>query len=216
MKNIFVKTTVIVFALIFALSVFAGCGKNTNESETQAEEESEVLGEETVVSNENGEEIKGHKVSKLPADISDEFTYLSVDKSVELKFSLSRDGKFEGTCQKTDVSETGDDYKNGTVYINGFTGEFSNFVKISDTVYSLRLKTVQYTNVKNTEEILDGTRYVYSEAFGLDGGYEFTLYTPECSMDDIPEGAKTFIKDGAETGVYILENKSGEEFFAGV
>ena len=104
----------------------------------------------------------------------------------ELK--INEDGSFYGSYQDADMGDIGDGYPNGTVYCCEFEGEFTITEKTENAIY-LRMPTLTEKPTPAEKWIEDGTLYVSSGAYGLEGGETFILYLPGNPIDMLPVGA---------------------------
>lgn len=134
-------------------------------------------------------------------DVSDRIFYFSSGAggwSTELV--INSDGTFQGQFHDTDMGDSADTYPNGTIYFCEFTGMFSNIEKIDAVTYRIRMNSLVSEQEPEKEEIMDGVRYIYSTAYGLEGGEYFYLYLPGAKLADLPEEYLRWV------GYYNLEN----------
>ena len=103
----------------------------------------------------------------------------------ELK--INEDGSFYGSYQDADMGDIGDGYPNGTVYCCEFEGKFTITEKTENAIY-LRMPTLTEKPTPAEKWIEDGTLYVSSGAYGLEGGETFILYLPGNPIDMLPVG----------------------------
>lgn len=101
--------------------------------------------------------------------------------------SLRADGLFEGDYHDSDMGDLGDEYPYGTYYICSFSGQFYDIKQINDHTYSMTLGELFSQEIAGTEWIEDGIRYMADEPYGMDGGKEFLLYTPDTPIDELSE-----------------------------
>lgn len=133
---------------------------------------------------------------------------------------IREDGSFEGHYQDADMGVSGDGYPRGTLYYCDFSGSFKGLEKVDAHTYKMRLASIAFENEPETEAIIDETLYIYSPAYGLDGGEEFYLYLPDSKMADLPEEYKTWVRfnrndpEVEELGFYGLYNVNTENGFS--
>ncbi len=160
--------------LILAITIWAvsGCMETAKDIE---------LGTE----NEEGD-IKTEEIL-LPFENEKEFYFSSGVGGWGTILILNEDGSFEGNFHDSEMGVTGDGYPNGTCYLCRFSGKFENIEKLDDYTYSLTLKEISTEHEEGAEWIEDGVLYIASYPYGLDGGNEFLLYTPDCPVEGLSE-----------------------------
>ena len=104
----------------------------------------------------------------------------------ELK--LKEDGTFSGFYRDSDMGDAGAEYPNGTVYYCEFEGNFTITERTENAIH-LRMPNLTEKPTPAEKWIEDGTLYVSSHAYGLEGGETFTLYLPSTPIDTLPEDA---------------------------
>lgn len=109
------------------------------------------------------------------------------------------DGTFDGVFLDSDMGDSAAAYPNGTVYYSEFTGSFGQPRQVNDLTWAFPLRELHYAHKPDTEEIRDGSRYLYSDAYGLAGAEELLLYLPGSPLTDLPEEYLTWV------GYYNLE-----------
>ena len=103
---------------------------------------------------------------------------------------------------------TGDGYENGTVYISVFDGHFKDLTPVNDHCYRMTLADISYQeNEFGREEIKDGTKYVYSDAYGLTGTDTFLVYM-EANKSDTELTMVALVNEGQEEGIYSYKKLS--------
>ncbi len=138
-------------------------------------------------------------------DLSDRAFYFSSGAGAWFtELRIQSDGSFEGLYQDADMGDSGDDYPNGTLYYCEFFGRFDQLEKVDDLTYKMNLSTISFKHEPDIEEIIDGVRYIYSGAYGLDGE-EFYLYLPGSKLADLPQAFREWV------GYYDLEAVQEEE-----
>lgn len=156
------------------------------------------------------------------SDLSDRVFYFSSGAGAwwtELR--IQGDGSFEGHYQDADMGDSGDDYPNGTLYYCDFIGFFDQLEKVDDFTYKMNLSSISFKEKPaQEEEIIDGVRYIYTGAYGLDGE-EFYLYLPGSKLADLPQAYRDWVGyhnleavQEEELSFYGLYNVNGELGFS--
>ena len=156
------------------------------------------------------------------SDLSDRVFYFSSGAGAwwtELR--IQGDGSFEGHYQDADMGDSGDDYPNGTLYYCDFIGFFDQLEKVDDFTYKMNLSSISFKEKPaQEEEIIDGVRYIYTGAYGLDGE-EFYLYLPGSKLADLPQAYRDWVGyhnleavQEEELSFYGLYNADGELGFS--
>lgn len=135
--------------------------------------------------------------------------------------TIRADGSFLGEYFDDDMGDTGEGYPDGTRYEANFNGRFSAPVKVNDYTYSMRIDELNYQNKPQTQEIKDGTRYCYSEAYGLDHAQNILVYLPDAPLAELPEEFKSWVGYGGQVladtdrlPFYGLYNEAAQEGFS--
>jgi len=127
------------------------------------------------------------------ADVADrEFYFSSGAGAWRTVLYIHEDGTFDGVFQDSDMGDMGEDYPNGTVYYSEFSGTFSQPKMIDAQTYQFRMESITYANDFG-EELVDGFRYVYGEAYGIQGAEVLHLYLPNTPIADLPEAYRTWV-----------------------
>ena len=122
------------------------------------------------------------------------FTFLSGAGAWCTEMTIAEDGSFHGVYEDGDMGSQGENYPNGTAYYCEFQGKFSEPVKKDTYIYSTSIEELTYHNPAGTEEIKDGVRYIYCDAYGLDEPEEILIYLPGMPIKDLPEGYLSWVK----------------------
>ncbi len=155
------------------------------------------------------------------ADVSDRcFDFSSGAGAWWTELRINSDGSFKGVYQDADMGDIGESYPNGTLYYCEFSGVFSGLEKVDEYTYKIKLFSIEYAKEPEEEEIIDGKRYIYSTAYGLDDGEEFYIYLPGIKTDNLPESYRGWIHylgDDAEPELpfYGLYNINTGDGFSG-
>ena len=94
--------------------------------------------------------------------------------------NIYEDGSFDGYFRDYNLGENDKEYPNGTCYICDFSGSFSSPQKVSDYIYSVSVRRLDYPKDVGTEWVEDGMRYIQAEPYGLDKTREYFIYLPGC------------------------------------
>jgi len=138
---------------------------------------------------------------------------------------IEADGNFYGTFSDSDMGTTGEGYPGGTYYFCEFNGKFTEPVKVNDYTYAMQIEAMDYMQEEGTEEIIDGTLYCYSGAYGLEGAEEILVYAPGAPVAELPIEYKNWVRnvmvdpDAPELsfyGLYNVKEQNGFSSFAAV
>lgn len=227
------KKKYLILAVATALCL-VGCGKTTE----SAVVDEQPVEQQTTVAEDEVEDTTVEDTTDV-ADDGKMLTYADLTK-VNFTFSsgaggwgtelyVNEDGSFTAEYHDSDMGDMGEEYPNGTIYASVVHGEFGELEKVSDTIYKTQILGMKYEFEPDTEEIIDGVRYLYSEPYGLDGGEDFYFYLPGTKIGDIDEATVQWaqmcmaldieaspeeLKD-QELPFYMLENKSQNYGFVG-
>ena len=129
--------------------------------------------------------------------------------------NIHADGTFNGYYHDSDTG-AGDDYPDGIRYECFFNGKFSALKKVSKYEYSMILESLETEGILGEETIIDGVMLITSDPYGFDSAYDFSLYMPGKSVDELSEEflswAHGFWADGVLT-CYGLYNVGGQQGF---
>ena len=101
--------------------------------------------------------------------------------------TIQEDGSFSGQYSDSDAGSCDDSCPNGTRYLCDFTGRFSHPVPVNENTFSIKVTEMVFAKQPDTEEIVDGTRILYSECYGLAEGDELFISVPGTPLEDISE-----------------------------
>ncbi len=209
--------------------------KDSSDTTEAAEEEKNTLD----VTEDTSEEIDGQKVTedtseeiddqKTTEDIQEEpkaegeFSFADVSNR-EFWFGsgagawctvlyIHEDGTFEGTFHDSDMGDIGEENPNGVMYFSNFTGKFTKPGKVNDYTYSFQIEELKLEQELETEEIIEGVRYIYSEPYGLDEAENILIYLPGAPTKELPEEfmmwvRQAFTVDAEELPFYGLYNEA--------
>lgn len=128
--------------------------------------------------------------------------------------NVKEDGSFYGEYFDGEMGSTGEDYPNGTMYQCDFTGQFGQPQRVNDYTYAVRIEELNYEKEPGTEEIIDGTRYLYSDVYGLDDAEEILIYLPGTPLAELSEEFRSWVgyydlssTEETELPFYALNNE---------
>ena len=151
--------------------------------------------------------------NKIKLDIFPlEFSFMTGIGGWATILEISEDLTFSGTFHDSNLGECDEvNYPNGTVYVSNFEGTFEVAEQINEYTYKVNFKNLTLDKETNLEWVVDGIRYVSSEAYGL-GGNDYTLYMPNTPVSVLPEDIIYWAigrLDGKEfLGCYCIYNES--------
>ncbi len=115
-------------------------------------------------------------------------------------FEIEKDGSFKGNYHDSDMGDTRENYEDGTRYICGFSGDFTGLTKINDYTYEMKMENLTYEETPGKEEIADGVKYIYTDAYGLEGTDTFKVYLPGAPVSDLSEEEYFWVRTANENG----------------
>lgn len=107
------------------------------------------------------------------------------------RLTINADGSFYGEYLDEDMSETGDDYPNGTIYESKFWGQFSTLRRVNGYTYSLTLESLETEGEVDETRVENGTFYKVTYPYGLmnvdntSPAKIFLLYTPDAPTEEL-------------------------------
>lgn len=132
---------------------------------------------------------------------------------------INADGSFTGGYHDSNMGDTGAGYPNGSTAVCNFNGQFTQLKKVNEYTYSMKLERLEYDNAAGIEEIIDGVKFIYSDAYGVEGGGEFLIYLPGAPVSELPEEfiwwVQYDISEASELPSYALYNVAGQYGFYG-
>lgn len=183
--------------------LFTGCqSKHTNidngqltESITMENDSADVITNSSNINEVSSNIENSNRESDLQfSELSKyQFVFSSGAGAWRTTLNINEDGTFEGYFLDSDMGEIGDDYPNGTVYLSEFEGKFTMPKKVNNYTYSMEIEYIKLGKEVDTEEIIDGIKYIYSEPYGLDDAKEIYIYTLEAPIKELPEGFRSWV-----------------------
>lgn len=216
--------------LILAVGlIISGCGDTEKKEvpEIQVSEDEEASGEAvkgTEVLDAETDEVENEEVVETTLSFSEfenlEFYFASGAGGWRTVMQIESDGSFSGQYSDSNMGAVGTEYPNGTLNLCAFEGKFTEPVKVNDYTYSMRIEEISYAKELGTEEIIDGTLYCYSNAYGLDDAEEILIYLPGAPFAELPEEYRSWVRndmadpDAAELPFYGLYNVAEQTGFS--
>ena len=105
---------------------------------------------------------------------------------------IHEDGSFDGMFSDSDMGSIGDEYPNGTFYYSQFSGTFTEPEPVNEYTWRFKPARLEYAR-EFGEEITDGFRYIYSDAYGIAGAEELYIYLPGAPIAELPEAYRTWV-----------------------
>lgn len=151
-----------------------------------------------------------------------ELTFSSGAGAWRTVLTLQPDGSFTGQYSDWDGGGDPSQYPEGIYYICSFSGTFSDLRQLDETTYVMTLDTLTAQETEGEEWVEGGTLCIGSAPYGLEGGTEFFLYTPESSTDVLTTEALQVewpewnlpetVPDG-QLGCWLLYNQAMDQAF---
>lgn len=205
MKN---KVSVIILSIAVGASLLlAGCdSRKTEEVSSGTQSDSASVGsaqiETTQEPEQTPEQAKESQESasntesetSLPDDLPMKFSFLSGAGAWSTSLILDRDGSFHGIYKDADMYE---------ISICIFSGQFNQIEKVNEYTYSMKLADLKYKyKVGKKWKKNSGEIYTATDAYGLEKGKTFYLYTPQAPRKKL---SKEFLS--WDTGKYIFKKE---------
>ncbi len=147
----------------------------------------------------------------IPAEMK--FDFLSGAGGWWTEMTLHEDGSFDGEYIDSEMGSTGEGY-NSTIYTCVFNGRFKNFKKMNQYTYSMSIDYINTEHEIGYTWIEDSIQYIASEPYGLAGGTDFLLYTPETPVAKLPEEFMIWARDFTGTlDCYAIRNLANDQGF---
>ena len=132
-------------------------------------------------------EVPAQEVEALPDALPLDLTFASGAGAWCTGLTLERDGSFAGAYHDSEMGDQGEGYPNGSCYISTFSGKFGDIRQVGDHTWAMSLEELTVQEAPGEEWIEDGIRYIASEAYGLEKGTDFLLYSPETPTEGLDE-----------------------------
>lgn len=174
--------------LALCLVLVTGCGAKQPEApaeqpETPVEQpEAPAEQPETPIEKQEPPE---QEAAVLPDALPLDLVFASGAGGWSTDLTLERDGSFAGVYHDSEMGSTGPEYPNGTCYISTFSGRFGDIRQVDDHTWAITLEELTVRETPGEEWVEDDILYIASEAYGLEAGKEFFLYSPETPTEGL-------------------------------
>ena len=214
----------LLLALILALGLLSGCvGSDRDRDDEDARETSAAQDDVTEDAEPQPAQdgaLPEAEVRDLLERLPESFLFTSGAGAWSTELTIAPDGTFTGVFHDTNMGAIGDENPNGEVYICAFSGAFTDFRRVSNTVYTMRLERLETKDTPDEYYIEDGIKYIYAEPYGLNDADLFYLYLPGTPREELPEGFLRWVQlDEADEAMpedlFGLYNEGGEQGFCG-
>lgn len=188
-------------------------------SNQEVESNREDMSSQEEVAPEESESNKEEVVPEEPApgltfaDLSTKrFDFSSGIGAWNEEFTIEKDGYFTGNFHDINMGDTGEGYPDGTFNGCWYSGHFTELTKVGEYVYEMKLKDISYKDEPGTEEILDGMKYVNTEAYFMASGDTFQIYLPGMPLSEVSEEIYWWVRDYNQseselTGIVIVNEE---------
>ena len=185
------KTKKLFQLLALCLVLLTGCGAKQAEPPAQAQEPPAAEQPEAPVKQPKTPaeepEVPAQEANALPDALPLDLIFASGAGGWSTDLTLERDGSFAGIYHDSEMGSTGPEYPNGTYYISTFSGRFGDIRQVDEHTWAMSLEELTVQETPGEEWIEDGILYIASEAYGLEEGTEFLLYSPETPTEGLDE-----------------------------
>ena len=212
------KTRNLICLLALCLVLLTGCGAKQPEAPTEQPEVPAVEQPETPAEQPEAP-VEEPEAATLPDALPLDLMFASGAGGWSTDLTLERDGSFTGAYHDSEMGDQGEGYHNGSCYISTFSGRFGNIRQVDDHTWAMTLEELTVQEEPDTEWIEDGIRYIASEAYGLEKGTEFFLYSPETPTEGLDEEFLTWwpswnVEDTGTLNCWgLLNQETGYGFF---
>lgn len=161
---------------------------NSQDASNSEQDEDTSLKEESVeneAANESGDSAMAECSFEYLSNY--DFEFASGAGGWSTNFTIEKDGYFKGNFHDSEMGVCGDDYPDGTMYSSVFKGHFKDFTYVDDHKYEMTLADITYQYEKDSEDIIDGIKYIYTDAYGLTGSDKFYIYLPGYPLSALDE-----------------------------
>ena len=217
------KLLALLLALVLALGLLSGCGGNDRDRdddddarESAAVEPDEGIPDDAEPQLDPDDALSDAEIRELLGSLPDAFIFTSGAGAWGTELTIAPDGTFTGMFHDSEMGAIGDENPNGEVYICEFSGAFTDFRRVSDTVYTMRLERLDTVGTPDEYYIDDGIKFIYADPYGMDDADVFYLYLPGTPRADLPEGFLSWVRleegvDALPDDLFGLYNEGGEQ-----
>ena len=209
------KTKRLFHFLALCLVLLTGCGATQTEPPAQAQE---PAAEQPQTPAEQPE-VPAQEADALPDALPLDLTFASGAGAWCTGLTLERDGSFAGVYHDSEMGDQGEGYPNGSCYISTFSGRFGDIRQVDDHTWAMSLEELTIQETPGEEWIEEGIRYIAAEAYGLEKGTEFLLYSPETPTEGLDDEFLTWwprwnVEDTGTLNFWgLLNQEMGYGFF---
>lgn len=209
------KTLVLIISIVMIICLFAGCGyskkSKINDIESKdipnvtedVDTEKNDISDGSEDGSENVKPIQPTDSSVVESEEDSQFSFKDIS-NLEFWFgsgvgawctvlTVNEDGTFEGSYHDFDMGDIGEGYPEGTCYLSGFEGRFTQPKKVDEYTYSVKIESIELDNEVDTEEIVDGVKYIYTQPYGLYDAEDILIYIPGSSIKELPEEYRSWV-----------------------
>ena len=172
--------------LALCLVLLTGCGAKQPEAPTERPEVPAVEQPETPAEQPEAP-VEEPEAATLPDALPLDLVFASGAGAWLTELVLEQDGSFSGQYHDSEMGDQGEGYPNGSCYTSTFSGRFGNIRQVDGHTWAMSLEELTVQEEPDTEWIEDGIRYIASDAYGLEEGTEFLLYSPETPTEGLNE-----------------------------
>ena len=215
------KTRALLVAMLLTFGFLAGCGGSGGSASPEAEKSNSASSEAETASSVSSEKEPPEDSAEFSfSDLSNlEFWFGSGAGAWRTVLSVGGDGSFEGEFTDFDAGSGAGDFPNGVCYICDFSGKLTQPERVNDYTYSVQLERLELTREPDTAEVRDGTKYIYSDPYGLDDAQELLFYLPGAPVEELPEDYVHWARGygdviGETLPFYGLYNLGGSQGFS--
>ncbi|MBQ1424049.1 MAG: hypothetical protein IIY96_06370 [Lachnospiraceae bacterium] len=202
--------------------------KGEEESEAETESEAEESAADAETDSAQAETTEERTLSEDPENAEDvfeimsgwDYEFASGVGAWATSLEVKPDGSFSGMYYDADMGDTGEGYElYGTYYRADFSGRFTDAEKVAPRIFRVTIDELDYEEEPGREEIKDGQRIIYTEAYGLSGTDTVMVYLPGAEVETLPEAYMGWVKM-TQFNYYLtdtyLEDVPGELTFCGI
>lgn len=211
-----------IIAVLIAVLAFVGVGCGTKNDSTSdsmevSDDDTEPKEDGNITEEDNAQadssETEGNDLTF--ADLATrQFEFCSGAGGWSTEFTIEKDGSFKGNYHDSDMGDIGEGYADGTMYCCVFSGHFTDLTKIDEYTYEMKLSDITYENELGDTEIVENTRYIYLDAYGLEGTDRFKVYLPGTPISKLPEDVYSWVaaanENETELTITVIENEANE------
>lgn len=176
------KRVLVITFIMMQMIIIGGCGSSSEPERVELKMNSVVETEQSIetMENEVAQELTFADLSKR------QFGFSSGAGAWSEEFVIEKDGYFWGKFHDADAD---------TMYFSSYSGHFTDLTKIDDYTYQMTLSDISYKDEPDSEETIDGTHYIYTEAYCLGDNDSFTVYLPGTPLSSLSESIMCWIRD---------------------